>query len=93
MVTANFLSFLLWDKIVAEECAIPCDNYGQCVNGQCVCQPGFQGDQCQERGLYRNKKPITLKPVRYKPLSVRSSFAIMDYNYYYYYYYYYYLVI
>lgn len=30
-------------------CRAPCLNNGSCVNGRCVCRPGYQGEFCAER--------------------------------------------
>lgn len=37
---------------VAKECDKPCANGGRCqpASGQCECQPGWVGDQCQHCG-------------------------------------------
>ena len=38
--------------LIAAVCDPPCRN-GDCVNGECICTTGWEGDQC-EQGMYAN---------------------------------------
>lgn len=40
------------EEATAKECDKPCANGGRCqpASGQCECQPGWVGDQCQHCG-------------------------------------------
>lgn len=64
MIGMLFLIYIILDGYTGEECEVevdecipdPCLNNGRCVdqlNGYiCICSPGFQGTECQEKIEY-----------------------------------------